>query len=109
DQALQGEHAVFVYFTADWCITCKVNEQLVLEDEAIVDTIERLGVMTFRADWTLRDETIRAELARHGKAGVPVYLIYDPSRPERPQVLPELITVDLMQKALERASRTPSR
>ncbi len=109
DQALQSEHAVFVYFTADWCITCKVNEKLVLEDEAIVDTIERLGVMTFRADWTLRDETIRAELARHGKAGVPVYLIYDPSRPERPQVLPELITVDLMQKALERASRTPSR
>ncbi len=96
---------VFVYFTADWCITCKVNEQLVLEDESVVDAFEEHGIVTFRADWTLRDETIRRELARHGKAGVPVYLVYDPSRPERPLVLPELITVDAVLKALERAAR----
>jgi thiol:disulfide interchange protein len=60
-------------------------------------------VATFRGDWTLRDETIRSELARHGKAGVPVYLVYGPDRPGRPSVLPELITVDAMLKALELA------
>ena len=102
---LRDGKPVFVYFTADWCISCKVNEQLVLEHADVVEAFADFGVVTFRGDWTLRDETIRAELARHGKAGVPVYLVYDPSRPERPQLLPELITVDVMLKALERASR----
>jgi thiol:disulfide interchange protein DsbD len=96
---------VFVYFTADWCITCKVNEQLVLEDEAVVEAFAHHHIATFRADWTLRDEQIRSELARHGKAGVPVYLVYDPTRAERPLILPELLTVDAVLKALERAAR----
>lgn len=101
---LQDRRPVFVYFTADWCITCKVNERLVLRDEAVIDALKRLDVATFRGDWTLRDEAIRLELARHGKAGVPVYLVYGPDRPEGPNVLPELITVDVMLKALERAA-----
>ncbi|MBW2390908.1 MAG: thioredoxin family protein, partial [Deltaproteobacteria bacterium] len=100
---LHAQRPVFVYFTADWCITCKVNERLVLEDELVVDALKRLDVATFRGDWTLRDETIRSELARHGKAGVPVYLVYGPDRPGRPSVLPELITVDAVLKALELA------
>ena len=102
---LEEGHAVFVYFTADWCITCKVNEQLVLADPAVIAAFEEHAVITYRADWTLRDETIRAELARHGKAGVPLYLVYDATRPEQPLVLPELITVDTVRKALERAAR----
>ncbi len=107
DEALRAGRPVFVYFTADWCITCKVNELLVLQDESVLDALKQLNVATFRGDWTLRDEAIRLELARHGKAGVPVYLVYGPDRPERPTVLPELITVDTVLHALARAAPRP--
>jgi DsbC/DsbD-like thiol-disulfide interchange protein/cytochrome c biogenesis protein CcdA len=101
---LASNRPVFVYFTADWCITCKVNERIVLEDDAVTDALEALNVATFRGDWTQRDEAIRVELARHGKAGVPVYLVYAPDRPDAPHVLPELITVDSLIQSLERAA-----
>ena len=100
---LRAGRPVFVYFTADWCITCKVNERLVLHDETVLAALEQLDIAVFRGDWTLRDEAIRRELARHGKAGVPVYLVYSPDHPARPSVLPELITVDLIVNALKRA------
>jgi thiol:disulfide interchange protein len=105
---LATNRPVFVYFTADWCITCKVNEGLVLEDGEVIDALARHNVATFKGDWTHRDEAIRLELARHGKAGVPVYLVYSPERPNAPHVLPELITVDVMLKALDRAAPRPA-
>jgi thiol:disulfide interchange protein DsbD len=60
--------------------------------------------VTFIGDWTRRDEAIRAELARFGKAGVPLYLVYSPGAPDRPAVLPELLTVDLFLNALRAAA-----
>jgi thiol:disulfide interchange protein DsbD len=90
----------FVYFTADWCLTCKLNERAVLNDERIQEALKQHDSAIFKADWTLRDEAIRAELARFGRAGVPLYLLYDPRRPGRPQVLPELLSVDLVLDAL---------
>jgi thiol:disulfide interchange protein/DsbC/DsbD-like thiol-disulfide interchange protein len=103
-EQLASNRPVFVYFTADWCITCKVNERIVLQDDAVTDALAALNVATFRGDWTQRDEAIRVELARHGKAGVPVYLVYTPDRPDAPHVLPELITVDSLIQSLERAA-----
>jgi thiol:disulfide interchange protein DsbD len=91
---------VFVYFTADWCLTCKVNERIVLRDDRVIDELARRNVAMFRADWTRRDDTIRRELARFGRAGVPMYLVYDPRSPERPTLLPELLTVELFLDAL---------
>ncbi len=91
--ALDQGAPVFVRFTADWCITCKVNEKLVLSDRSILAAFERGGFQRFIADWTRRDDAIRAELARYGRAGVPLYLVYHPDRPNDPQLLPELLTV----------------
>ncbi len=105
--ALSAGRPVFVYFTADWCLTCKVNEHVVFGDERVRETLERLGFETFVGDWTRRDEAIRSELARFGKAGVPLYLVYSPAAPERPIVLPEILTVDLFLDALARAAPTP--
>jgi thiol:disulfide interchange protein len=96
--------AVFVVFTADWCLTCKMNERLVLSDERVREEIERLGVAVFRADWTQRDERIRAELARFGRAGVPMYLLYAPGSPGEPRVLPEVLTVEGTLRALRAAA-----
>jgi thiol:disulfide interchange protein DsbD len=99
----QGRPAL-VNFTADWCLTCKANEHLVLDTARVRREVERLDVALFRADWTRRDERIRAELARHGRAGVPLYLVYAPQRPLAPDALPELLGVDLVVEALRAAA-----
>jgi thiol:disulfide interchange protein DsbD len=102
--ALASGRPVFVYFTADWCLTCKVNEHAVLSDTRVARALADENYVTLIGDWTRRDETIRAELARFGKAGVPLYLVYSPSAPDRPAVLPELLTVDLFLNALHAAA-----
>jgi len=79
-----------------------VNERVVLRDARVLDAFEQRDVARFVGDWTRRDETIRAELARFGRAGVPMYLVYDPRRPDRPELLPELLTVDRVLEALAR-------
>ena len=106
--AIQGElqqgRPVFVYFTADWCLTCKVNERAVLDTPEVKDEIARLGFTVFVGDWTRRDERIRSELARFGRAAVPLYLVYSPASPADPQLLPEILTVDTFIGALRRAA-----
>lgn len=104
DEALSAGDSVLVVFSADWCITCKVNERVVLQNPRVVAELERLGVRIFKADWTRRDETIRAELARHGRAGVPLYLVYDPERPTDPAILPEILSVGDLVESLRAAS-----
>jgi thiol:disulfide interchange protein DsbD len=105
EKALEAGAPVFVRFTADWCITCKVNERIVLKDEAVRTALERGGYRRFVADWTRRDDAIRTELARHGRAGVPLYLVYDPERPETPRLLSELLTLDATVAALRQAGQ----
>jgi thiol:disulfide interchange protein DsbD len=101
---LEAGRAVFVDFTADWCLTCKANEQLVLADARVEAEFQRLDVARFKADWTRRDEGIRAELAAHGRAGVPLYLVYSPGSPRDPLVLPELLSVERVLGALRGAA-----
>jgi thiol:disulfide interchange protein DsbD len=97
---------VFVYFTAEWCLTCKVNEHLVLDDARVRAELAKRGFEIFKGDWTRRDEAIRSELARFGKAGVPLYLVYGAGDGAQPIVLPELLTVELFLDALHRAAPT---
>jgi len=105
EAALAQGRPALVVFTADWCITCKVNERLVLERERVRSELERGGFALFKADWTRRDEVIRRELARFGRAGVPLYLLYHPDAPEQPEILPEILTVDRTLQALRAVSR----
>jgi len=101
--ALRDDRVVFVDFTADWCISCKVNERLVLADGEVARALGRDDVVALKADWTRPDERIRAELARHGRAGVPMYLVIGPRAPQDPEVLPEVLTPELVLSALRRA------
>ena len=80
---------VFVDFTAAWCITCQVNERLVLNDARVRDAFARNGVARIRADWTRRDPAISAALSALGRSGVPVYVLYRKDR--APQLLPEVL------------------
>ncbi|MCH2173728.1 thioredoxin family protein [Myxococcota bacterium] len=105
DRERAAGRPVFVDFTADWCITCKVNETVVLSDETILDELTRWQFATFKADWTQRDDAITQALAQWGRAGVPMYLVYpaDPTQP--PQLLPELLTLGSTVDALRAAGQ----
>jgi thiol:disulfide interchange protein DsbD len=85
---LAAGRPVFVDFTADWCLTCKVNERTVLGTDQVRAAIASHDVAMLKADWTRADSAITAALRRFGKAGVPMYLVYSPSRPDQPEVLP---------------------
>ena len=69
---------VFVDFTADWCLTCKANERLVIETDAIVEAFETHEVVAMKGDWTNRDDTIGEYLGRYGRSSVPFYILYRP-------------------------------
>jgi thiol:disulfide interchange protein DsbD len=92
DEALAAGQPAFVVFTADWCITCQVNERTVLDRRTVQEAFSEGGFALFKADWTRRDEVIRNKLAEFGRAGVPLYLVYSPDAPNRPQVLSELLS-----------------
>ncbi|MBK7593337.1 MAG: thioredoxin family protein [Betaproteobacteria bacterium] len=81
--------AVFVDFTAAWCVTCQVNKRLVLNDADIRGAFARKNVALVRADWTRRDTVITRALTALGRSGVPVYVLYRPGR--EPLLLPEVL------------------
>ncbi len=93
---------VYVNVTADWCITCKVNERAVLASEAIESRLGAEGVVAMRGDWTRPDDRITRFLSQYGRYGIPFDAVYGPGSPEG-QVLPELLTPSLVIDALERA------
>lgn len=82
---------VFAWFTADWCLTCKVNEQVAIERTEVRDAFARGGLIVLRGDWTRRDPAITRYLTTHGAAGVPLYVWY-PAGGGEPQVLPQVLT-----------------
>jgi thiol:disulfide interchange protein/DsbC/DsbD-like thiol-disulfide interchange protein len=82
---------VFVYFTADWCLTCKVNEKTALETDAVRDAFRKAGVVVLEADWTDGNAAITRVLNSHGASGVPLYLSYAPGASE-PKQLPQVLT-----------------
>lgn len=98
EAALQAARAqgkpVFVWFTADWCLTCKVNERVAIERESTRDAFAKAGVVPLMGDWTRRDPAITQFLTAHGAAGVPLYLWYAPGKDA--EVLPQVLTPDLL-------------
>jgi thiol:disulfide interchange protein len=96
-ETLRAEgRAVFVDFTAAWCITCKVNERIALGDGAVIKAFADGGVATLRADWTRQDVDITRMLEANGRAGVPLYLFYPRAgatgERKSPIILPQLLT-----------------
>ncbi len=85
---------VFVWFTADWCVTCKVNESVAIEREATRAAFDKAGVLALRGDWTRPDEEISRMLTQQGAAGVPLYLWYPPR--EEGQQLPQVLAPELL-------------
>ena len=87
---VQQRHPVFVYFTADWCLSCKVNEATSIDRDEVRDAFRKAGVKVLAGDWTNGDPTITRFLESQGRAGVPFYLWYAPGKP--PEALPQVLT-----------------
>ena len=94
-QAQTGGKPVFAWFTADWCLTCKVNERTAIEREDVRDAFTRGSVTVLRGDWTRRDPAITRYLTNRGAAGVPLYVWY-PADGSAPEVLPQVLTADML-------------
>lgn len=87
----QTNTPVFLYFTADWCLTCKVNEASAIDKDAVRDAFKAAGVTVMVGDWTNADPAISRFLEANGRSGVPLYLYYAPGA-AAPQVLPQVLT-----------------
>jgi thiol:disulfide interchange protein len=97
--ALRAEgKTLFVDFTADWCLTCKVNERGALASDTVQKAFAEKGVVSLVADWTSSDPAITAALAQFGRNGVPLYLVYLNGR--EPRVLPQVLTPGIVVDAL---------
>lgn len=93
---------VFVDATAEWCLTCKLNEK-VLGSETVRQEFQKRKIVVLQADWTRGDEKVSALLKSFGRPGVPMYVIYSPGK--KPVLLPELLTPGIVTDAITEAAR----
>ena len=104
--------AVFVDFTAAWCVTCKVNERLVLSRSEAKKLFKDTNTAFLIADWTNKNDRIAQELAKYGRSGVPLYLIFPPHRADgandqnsvKAEVLPQILTQTLLEETINKAN-----
>jgi thiol:disulfide interchange protein len=85
---------VFVYFTADWCLTCKANEVAAIDRSPVRKVFKEAGVKVLVGDWTNGDPAITRFLESRGRAGVPLYLWYRPGA--QPEELPQVLTQSML-------------
>jgi DsbC/DsbD-like thiol-disulfide interchange protein/cytochrome c biogenesis protein CcdA len=97
-------HPVFVYFTADWCLTCKVNEAAAIDRNEVRATFRQKGVKVLAGDWTNGDPAITRFLEARSRAGVPLYLWYVPGKAE-PEELPQVLTPGMLISRAQAAKR----
>ena len=93
---------IFINMTADWCLTCKVNEKLVFNDESVQEFLRQKKVILIKGDWTQRNEDITRFLNKYERVGVPFYVVYSSAYPEG-LVLPEVLTVATFKEWVNKA------
>ncbi len=99
--ALRAENRpVLVNLTAAWCITCLVNERTALSADAVKAALAQKGVTYLKGDWTNQNAEITRVLERHGRSGVPLYLLYGSG--SEPVVLPQILTPGIVLEYLDR-------
>jgi thiol:disulfide interchange protein len=97
---------VFVDFTADWCLSCKFNEATVLRSAEVEGKLRDDHVQLLKADWTQYDPLITKQLESVDRSGVPTYVIYPAGERSNADVLPELLTKDIVLRALDKDAKS---
>ncbi len=95
---------VVLYFTADWCLTCKLNEQ-VITGQTVTDRMKANNAVVLVVDWTNRDPEILKLIRRFGRSGVPLCVVFGAKDPGNPIVLPELLTPQTVLDALDKMKK----
>lgn len=98
-ELLDDGETVFAYFTAEWCITCKVNEQVALFTDDTQALMAANNIKLLKGDWTNRNDEIANLLADYGRAGVPLYLLFPKGQTEA-IILPEILTPGIIADAI---------
>ena len=93
---------VFVDFTAAWCLTCQVNERVVLNSKTVADAFKEKNIALLKADWTSQDPKITQALAAFGRSGVPFYVLYPVNTQAQPVTLPEILTKQIVLDAINK-------
>lgn len=104
DELRAAGKPVFVNLTADWCITCKVNERVAFSSDTFFTRADDLGVTLMIGDWTNPNDDIADLLKRYDRSGIPLYLVFPAAAGAEPEILPQLLTVSSVVDALERAT-----
>jgi DsbC/DsbD-like thiol-disulfide interchange protein/cytochrome c biogenesis protein CcdA len=100
---VQSGKPVFVYFTADWCLTCKANEAAAIDRAEVRDAFRKADVDVLAGDWTNGDPAITRFLESRGRAGVPLYLWYAPGKPA--EELPQILTPSMLISRAQQVKR----
>jgi thiol:disulfide interchange protein/DsbC/DsbD-like thiol-disulfide interchange protein len=100
DELIAARRPVFVNMTAAWCITCLVNERAALSSDAVRAAFAAKDIVYLKGDWTNRNPEITRLLQRHGRSGVPLYLLY--SGQAEPVVLPQVLTTAAVLSEIDR-------
>ena len=98
EQKINDAKDVLVIATADWCVSCKFNERLVLQTDSMEDFYREQNVEVMIADWTSYDSQITEYLNSFNRAGVPLYVFYQKGKPK---ILPQILTKDIVQSAIK--------
>ncbi|MET0356432.1 MAG: thioredoxin family protein [Cellvibrio sp.] len=103
-ELLAADKPVFLNFTASWCISCLVNEQVALSNQNVKNAFSTAGITYLKGDWTKRDSEITKILTQFGRSGVPLYVFYSQGNKTKPVELPQVLTPDIVLNAIATAS-----
>ncbi len=95
-----SEGPVFLNFTADWCITCKVNERVALKTTSTEELFKEKSIFYMEADWTNKNDSIARKLASFGRSSIPLYVFY-PGEKSEPIILPEILSESILREYLK--------
>lgn len=89
--------AVFINFTAKWCITCLTNKKTVLDGDKFAKIVKEKDIKTYVADWTGKDAVIAESLEEYERNSVPLYVYY-PAGSSKSITLPQILTNGALSK-----------
>lgn len=101
NELVSSGRTVYIDFTAEWCITCQVNEARVFGSTDVRQMLMAKNVALVKGDWTSSNPVITQALKRYGRNGVPLNVILAKGR--KPEILPNVLTPGIVIEALKRS------